>query len=122
LLLRYALALHSLHDPDAAVEIDALAQRFAAAAMRADTVHQREHSRFALQLQNNPQEALRIAELDWAVQKEPADVRVYLEAAVAANDPAAAAPVLQWLKQNNVEDAALTPLLAKLGSKIGRNS
>jgi Tfp pilus assembly protein PilF len=114
LLLRYALALQALHDPAAAEQIDALAQRFSAAMMRADTVHQREHSRFELQLHNNPKEALRIAQLNWAVQKEPADVRVYLEAAAAANDRNAAAPVLLWLKQNRLEDVALTPLITKL--------
>lgn len=118
LLLRYALALQTQHDPDAALQIAVLTQRFAAAMMRADTVHQREHSRFELQLHNNPKEALRIAQLNWEVQKEPADVRVYLEAAAAANDREAAAPVLSWLKRNRLEDVALIPLIAKLGGSM----
>lgn len=114
LLLRYALALQATGDPRAKQETQSLAERFAAAAMRGDTIHLREHSRFALQLQHDPKEALRIAKLDWAVQKEPADIRAYLEAASAAKDPAAAIPVLQWLNKNGLEDVSLSPLIASL--------
>ena len=83
--------------------------------MRADTVHQREQSRFELRLLHNPKTALALAQQNWDVQKEPADVRVFLEAAVAANDKGAAQPVLTWLKQTRLEDRAISALAVKLG-------
>ena len=113
LLLRYAEALKNAHYNQAELQIDSLKQRFAAAALRADTVHQREQSRFELRLMHNPAKALEIAKLNWQVQKEPADARVYLEAAVAANDKNAVAVMLSWLKVSRLEDAALKKILAQ---------
>lgn len=115
LLLRYAIALESLQPPESAAQTDILRARFSAAMMRADTVHQREQSRFELRLLHNPKTALALAQQNWDVQKEPADVRVFLEAAVAANDKGAAQPVLTWLKQTRLEDRAIAALAAKLG-------
>ena len=114
LLLRYALALKALNSPETAGQIEILKQRFDAAMLRGDTVHQREQSRFELQLRGNAVEALKVAQLNWAVQKEPADVRTFLEAATAANDKDAAQPLLGWLKSTGLEYAALTPLIARL--------
>ncbi|MES2105406.1 MAG: hypothetical protein V4634_15395 [Pseudomonadota bacterium] len=114
LLLRYALALRAQRAPDADGQSEALGRRFAAAAMRGDTVHQREQARYELQLKGNAAAALRLAQLNWDVQKEAADARIYLEAAVAAGDAKAAAPVLSWIRQNGLQDAALAPLIARL--------
>ena len=116
LLLRYALALKALNSAEAAIQTEVLKQRFDAAMLRGDTVHQREQSRFELHLRNNSQAALKIAQLNWMVQKEPADVRVLLEAAAAANDKAAAKPILDWLQQTHMEYAALKPLINKLST------
>lgn len=115
LLLRYALALRLLGAADARQQHEALGQRFAAALLRGDTVHQREQARYELQLNDHPEAALRLAQLNWEVQKEPADARIYLEAALAAKDRRAAAPVLAWLQQNGLQDVVLTALAEKLG-------
>jgi len=82
--------------------------------LRGDTVHQREQARYELQLKGNAAAALKLAQRNWAVQKEAADVRIYLQAAAAAGDAQAAAPVLAWIKQNGLQDAALAPLIAGL--------
>ena len=113
LLLRYAEALKITNSEQAEFQIQSLQQRFSAAMLRADTVHQREQSRFELRLMRNPQKAIEIAKQNWLVQKEPADVRVYLEAAVAANDKNAVATMVSWLKVSHLEDAALTKILAQ---------
>jgi Tfp pilus assembly protein PilF len=117
LLLRYAIALKAARSPEAAPQIQALADRFAAARLRGDTVHRREQSRFELALANEPDAALKTAQANWQVQKEPADARVYLEAAVAASARAEAEPVLQWLKQSRIEDTRLAALAAALERK-----
>lgn len=114
LLLRYAIALKRNDAPDASTQVAVLRARFAAAMLREDTVHQREQSRFELQLLNQPQSALRLAQHNWNVQKEPADARILLEAAVASGDKAAARPVLDWLRQTGLEDRSLKSLISRL--------
>ncbi|PXX45103.1 tetratricopeptide repeat protein [Undibacterium pigrum] len=115
LLLRYALALQAQKSSLAAAQINLLDQRFEAAMLRGDTVHQREQARYELHLKNNPAIALKLAQLNWAIQKETADLRILLEAA-AAHEPQAAAPALTWLNQNKLQDLTLKTVLAKLGA------
>ena len=113
LLLCYAEALKAINSAQADVQTSALKQRFAAAAMRGDTVHQREQSRFELRLMNNPKRALELAKLNWQIQKEPADARIYLEAAIAMNNKNEASTVINWLAENQQEDAALSSIISK---------
>jgi predicted Zn-dependent protease len=91
-----------------------LASRYAAAQMRGDTVHQAEEARFALHIEKQADKALKLAQEDWKVQREPRDARIFLEAAVAAKNPAAAQEVLQWLESSHVEDVYLRDLAKKL--------
>ncbi|MEN9865212.1 MAG: hypothetical protein RL748_802, partial [Pseudomonadota bacterium] len=99
--------------------IQHLAERFDAAARRGDSVHQREQARFALLLQGDPKLALKLAQQNWQVQKEPADARILLQAAVASQQTAAARPVLQWLAQTRLEDQSIARLTRQLGKKPG---
>ena len=114
LLLRYALALQAAKSPLAKEQIDILRQRFDAAMRRSDTVHQREQARFALHLQGDAAMALQLALQNWQVQKEPADLRILLEAAQAARQPDAAKAALAWLKQTGMQDQTLQPLLQSM--------
>jgi len=114
LLLRYALALAAMNSPDAASQVDALRDRFDAAMLRADTVHQREQARFELMLRKNPALAVKLAKLNWAVQKEPADFRILAECAAASGDADAKALVAAWLKQSGLQDATVLPALRQL--------
>lgn len=110
LLLRLVLAERELNLPTAKVRESALQARYAAARMRGDTVHQHEEARFALQVEHNPQKALALARENWRVQLEPRDAQIFLEAAVAAREPAAAEPVLDWLDRSGIEDRYLQRL------------
>lgn len=116
LLLRYALALRQIPGEQAALRRadDELKARFAAAMQRGDSVHQREQARYELQLHGDGKAALALAQKNWAVQKESADMRVLLEAALKAGDRSAAAPVLEWIRKNAVEDVALARLARQL--------
>jgi 6-phosphofructokinase len=51
------------------------------------------------------------------VQREPADARTLLEAALAAHQPQAAAPVLDWLQRSGIESAVLRDLATQLGAR-----
>lgn len=114
LLLRYALALKALRAPAAAAQVEALRARFDAATLRGDTVHQREQARFELQLRNNPAVAVKLAKLNWAVQKEPADFRILAETAAASGDLAALTLVVDWRKQSGLQDQTVVPALRRL--------
>ena len=75
-----------------------LLDRFAAARARGDTTHRAEEARFMLRLRQDPASALRLAQANYAVLREPWDARVLLEAAIAAKDPASAQVVRDWLR------------------------
>ena len=116
LLLRHALALQQMAGEQGALAAaDAeLRARFNAAMQRGDSVHQREQARYELQLHRDAKTALVLAQKNWAVQKEPADLRIYLEAALMAHDRAAAAPALDWIKRHAVQDVAALKLARQL--------
>jgi Tfp pilus assembly protein PilF len=118
LLLRYALALQQIPGQQQALRQadDELKARFAAAIQRGDSVHQREQARYELQLRGDSKAALALARKNWAVQKESADMRVLLEAALKAGDKPAAAPVLDWIRNNAVEDVALARLARQIAA------
>jgi Flp pilus assembly protein TadD len=116
LLLRLALAEAALSPQPAALKdhMAALSARYEAGYLRGDFVHQREQARFTLWLLKKPQDALRQAQTDWQVQHEPADIRILLESALAAGDPAAARPALDFIQTNHLEDVEFTKLVEKL--------
>lgn len=93
-----------------------LAERVAATRQRGDTVHRREESRYALHVEEDVDAALALAIANFQVQKEPADVRVLLEAAKAAKKPEAAAPALAWMKQTGFE----WPPVRKLAEELSK--
>jgi hypothetical protein len=111
LLLRLALAAKAAGDGRAGACQRELAARFDAARQRGDTSHRKEEARFALALQGDAARALPLARRNFAVQREPADARVLLEAALAAREPAAAEPALDWMAARHRERGA-APLAA----------
>lgn len=114
LLLRLAIAGKAVTSPKAVEWRQALAARFDAARLRGDALHQKEEARFALAVLGDTKRALELARSNYTLQREPADARVLLEAALAAREPAAAEPALRWLENNRVESVALRELAAKL--------
>jgi len=114
LLLRLALAEKALDAKEAKEHIRALKERFQAAALRGDKLHQQEEARFNLYLLGDKEKALALARENWKLQREPRDARVLLEAALAEKNPAAAQPALEWLERSGHEDPYLRGLAAKL--------
>jgi tetratricopeptide (TPR) repeat protein len=116
LLLRLALAEQIVNGAAAREHQATLADRYAAARLRGDTTHEQEESRFCLQMLKQPAEALRLAQNNWRIQREPRDARVLLEAAVALRQPQAAQPVLDWMAQTHIEDWYLQRLADQLAA------
>ena len=114
LLLRLALAEKALGAAAAAQHIQALEDRFAAAALRGEQLHLQEEARFRLRLKGDPAGALRIAVENWKTQREPRDAQILIEASAAARNPAAAQSALEWLETSRFEDPVMLRLAAEL--------
>ena len=110
LLLRLALAEAQLGLAKAVTHTQVLEDRFAAARQRNDTTHRAEEARFLLRLKRDTALALKIAQANFQVQREPRDARVLLEVAVAAGDASAAQAAREWLHSSGFEDAHLRSL------------
>ncbi len=87
-----------------------LADRFAAAKQRGDTLHLREEARFRLEIEGDATAALALAKANWAVQREPADLRILAAAARASGDADARKTVSEWLASTRIEDVAVVAL------------
>jgi tetratricopeptide (TPR) repeat protein len=123
LLLRLALAeaqLGRAGDVPAAASsaqhLQELLQRYTLARLRGDTPHLREQGMAALHLQHDSALALTLAEQSWAVQREPADAMLLLQAALAAGKPAAAQPVIDWMRATGIQDLRLQALKTQWAS------
>jgi hypothetical protein len=110
LLLRLAEAETALQLPGADRHVRMLADRYSAARARGDTTHRAEEARFELRLRKDARIATQLARDNYAVQREPRDARVLLEAALAAKDPASAQAARDWLRNSGFEDARLRQL------------
>ena len=114
LLLRLALAAKATGDASLSRHAGALTARFDAARLRGDTAHRKEEARFSLHVLGDAARALPLAQANFEEQREPADARLLLEAALAARRPAAAAPALKWLRESRIESASMQSLAAKI--------
>jgi tetratricopeptide (TPR) repeat protein len=104
LLLRVAIAQRQLHDPRQAESSTRLRAVFAAETQRGEAVHRREQARFLLEVEDQPKRSLAAAIENWAVQREPDDVLVLVNAAKAAGSPAAAEPALDFVRTQGLRD------------------
>ena len=104
LLLRIAIAQRQLHDPRQAQSSARLRAAFAAETQRGEGVHRREQARFLLEVEDQPKLSLAAAIENWAVQREPDDVLVLVNAAKAAGSPAAAEPALDFVRTQGLRD------------------
>jgi len=118
ILLRAAIAARRCGKEALAAEWQTqLESRFEEIRLRGSQPHGRFEARYALELKNDPQRALTVALTNWKKQKETRDTRNVLEAAVAADNPAAAHPVLMFLEEYGTEDV----VLQKLAKQLERN-
>lgn len=120
LLLRLALAGRAAKNPRADDWAAQLRDRFQAAALRGDRLHEQEAARFELDIERNPAKAADLASRNYSRQKEPRDAEILMRAALAANQPSSAQPALDWLRQSKYQDPIMTPLAAQLIAKGAR--
>jgi tetratricopeptide (TPR) repeat protein len=117
--LRQVLAEAALKLPVANADIQAMASRFRDLEQRGDSaLYGREEARFALELQHDPVRALKLAQANWTIQHAPEDIRIYLEAALAAGQPASAQVVLDVLAKTHLEDPNVRALAAQVSAQL----
>ena len=119
LLLRLAIAEKMLSTPTATAWAQVLSDRFADSALRGDKLHLAEEARFELVLKNNPTRAVELAVENWmALQREPRDARILMEAALAAKTPEAARPAMDWVSRNHYQESPYADLNKALGKLV----
>ena len=116
--MRLVAAEAALHKPQTQKDIQEMSARFKAMDQRGSHVYRREQARFVLYLQHDPQRALTLAERNWTVQRAPKDIRIYLEAALAAGKPEAAKDVVAHVERWHMQDPHIDPLVRKVKKAI----
>lgn len=102
-LIRRAIAAERLGEAGIADPAKAeLARRFRQNLDLGLRAHAREETRFFLEVAPDPKLALERALVNWELQREIEDAQLLIDAAMAADAPAAAAPVLRWMEEQNV--------------------
>jgi predicted Zn-dependent protease len=116
--LRRVYAEAALGAPQAASDTAQMAQRFAALEVRGTRTYRREQAGFVLHLEHDPSRALELAQENWTVQRAPEDMRVFLEAALAAGKPWAAQPVLDLVAKTHLEYPLVVGLAAQVRTEL----
>jgi Tfp pilus assembly protein PilF len=121
LLLRAATAARAIHSANADVLAERLRSRYTAHQRRGDFTPSRDYARFLLEIEHDAPAALDAALINWRTQREPADARIVLDAAIASGRLHAAAPVIELVRRNRLEDVRLEELV-NIGERIDSSS
>jgi hypothetical protein len=117
-LVRLVFAECALHDARASKDAAEMQARFTAMNRAGSHLYDREYAEFVLYVQHDPARALRLAEQNWTVQRSPNDMRILLDAALAAHEPQAAQPVLAVLARSHLQDRAIVRLTAEIDTAL----
>ena len=112
-LIRKAIALRTLGDPESGAVIAELKRRFVEADELGDRAHMRERAAFELRF-GDARAALAHAQENFRSQRELVDLRLLLQCAVVAHVKKGADDGLQWLRESHAQDQRLLPELALL--------
>ncbi|MGD1926315.1 MAG: hypothetical protein ACFB03_19330 [Paracoccaceae bacterium] len=94
-------------------DVDLVAMQFEQDRQEENAVHLREEARFLLDVVRAPDRAVDVAIANWAVQKEPEDLLLLVQAAASAGDLTLAAPALAHRDAFGIEDVRVDAVLAK---------
>ena len=114
LVLRAALAAKAMNAVNTGQLARRLREQYVAHQRRGDFAPSRDYARFLLDIEGRASAALDAALINWQSQREPADALIVVRAAIAAGRPAAAEPVVTFIRQHRLEDVRLAPLLTQI--------
>ena len=116
LLMQAVIASRGLKDGDEARLAQLLDLRLQSQAQRGESLIERPKLIYLIAYGKDPAAGLALSIDNWKLQKEPPDALLFVQAALAVNQPRAAEPVIAWAQQTGYTDADLTPLLERLKS------
>ncbi len=117
MLVRRAMAQSVSSDLNArGATLQQLAELLRLEEQRGERVHLREEALLALALDRDADATLKLAESNFAVQREPIDVRLLARAASNSNDRGAIDKLRAWRDSTGFSDTLVDTLLARAGS------
>jgi tetratricopeptide (TPR) repeat protein len=114
LLMQALLASRGLKDPDEPQLAKQMADRLQSQALRKESLIERPKLIYLIAYGQDPAAGLALSIDNWQLQKEPPDAVLFIQAALAVNQPRAAEPVVQWSEQTGYTDPSLTRLVEQL--------
>jgi tetratricopeptide (TPR) repeat protein len=114
LLMQALLASRGLKDLDEAGLAKQMADRLQSQALRKESLIERPKLIHLIAYGQDPAAGLALSIENWQLQKEPPDAVLFMQAALAVNQPRAAEPVLKWAEQTGYSDPPLTRLVEQL--------
>ena len=120
LLMQQFLASQALKDADAPRLAQQVEERMQAQTLRQDALIERPRLLYLIRHGKDLSAGLALAQENWALQKEPPDAVLLIEAALKSDRPQAARPVLDWMEQTRYTDPALAHLASELRRQLGR--
>lgn len=104
-LLRWQALSRLARYQEASEVLASLGARLELAHARKDVLHARDQAAILLFALKQPEQALQRAQLNWAEQKEPADTRLLMQAAISAQRQDVYDTTREWLAQNQQHHA-----------------
>ncbi len=118
--IQTARALRNGQEPALVSEFS---QRLSQQAARGDSINERPIIKYKLEINQDPKESLRMAQLAWKTEREPADALLYALAAIRSGMPDQATALLRWHSETGYREPELDRLLGDIrqaGSARGK--
>jgi len=116
LLMQALLASRGLNEPDEKRLASLIDARLKSQEMRQESLIERPKLFYLIAYGKDPVAGLALSIQNWQLQKEPPDALLFIQAALAVNQPRAAEPVLIWAEKTGYTDPELAPLIRQLQS------
>lgn len=116
LLMQALLASRGLKEPDEKRLASLIDARLKSQEMRQESLIERPKLFYLIAYGKDPAAGLALSIQNWLLQKEPPDALLFIQAALAVNQPRAAEPVLIWAEKTGYTDPELAVLIRQLQS------
>lgn len=120
LLMQSLLASRGLKDGDEPRLANLLGARLQSQAQRKDDLIERPKLIYLITYGQDPATGLALSIDNWKLQQEPPDAVLFIQAALAVNQPRAAEPVVRWAEKTGYTEPQLAKLLQQLKVASGR--
>lgn len=114
LLMQALLASRGLQDGEQAKLAALLDARFQSQALRQESLIERPRLVYLIGYGKDPAAGLALSVDNWKLQKEPPDAVLFAQAALAANQPRTAEPVVSWAEKTAYTEPQLKLLIGQL--------